>query len=235
MIGNHLKLGILSDFGGKGTTNNNIYFPVGLWCDVFNVKGQQGCIKQTTAGTRIDSHNPWEFYLSLREGSIIPIQDNKQVGAHTIIELQSEPVDLHILPNCTDTTSPCTAQGLYYNDDGETLNTTEFNQYHIQYSQPQGQTPATLTLTIANKQQHQRINANDDLGGVEVYYGTGFGWTTTTVYTVTATLDDGSSVQLSDATYVEKTDRVVYNYGAATGEKSVSLYDLATLTFQKKA
>jgi len=72
MLGNHLKLGILSDYGSSGINNANIYFPVGLWCEVFNRKGTQGCINQTVAGDRPDSNLPWEYDLHMREGSIIP-------------------------------------------------------------------------------------------------------------------------------------------------------------------
>ena len=234
MLGNHLKLGILSDYGSSGMINANIYFPVGLWCEVFNVKGTQGCITQTVAGSIVSHNNPWEFYLHMREGSVVPMQDNKVIKAHSTKETQEHATQIHILPNCTDTATDCVAQGIYYNDDGETLNTTDSNLYQLQYTQAQGANPTTLTLKNAIKQVARRINANDDLDGIQIYNANAYGFTAST-YSVTATLDDGSTVILSDTTYVQQTDRLVYAFGAATNEKSVSLVDLAQVVFTKKA
>lgn len=125
---------------------------------------------------------------------------------------------------------------MYFNDDGETLNATDFNQYHVQYSQPQGQIPSTMTLSITNKQKTRLINANDNLDGVSIYFASRSGWEeTTSTYTVVATLDDGSTVTLSDTTYVPMTDRLVYSFGKAANEKSVSLFDLEKIVFTKKA
>lgn len=43
MLGNHIKMGVMSDFG-TGTTNYNIYWPKGLWCEIFTIKGTYSCI-----------------------------------------------------------------------------------------------------------------------------------------------------------------------------------------------
>lgn len=43
MLGNSLKLGIIPDFGHSGTSHYPIYFPKGMWCEVFNRKGTEGC------------------------------------------------------------------------------------------------------------------------------------------------------------------------------------------------
>jgi len=221
MLGNHVKLGVLSDWGQGGTPNKDIYFPVGVWCLIFNRRGPAGCIDQTTAGTISDSPYPWAYELHLRQGSIIPMQDNKDIQAHNTVELQQEAVELHIHADCSDTSSPCTAQGVYYNDDGETLDPMAFNQYHLQYSQAQGASGNTLTLTNANKNVSPagRINANDDLDGISIYRASTYGFNTND-FEVTATLDDNSTVQLSDAKYVAQTDRLVYAFGGtASGEK----------------
>jgi len=87
MIGNHMKLGVLSDWGQGGTLNKDIYFPVGVWCQVFNNRGEYGCINQRVAGTITDEPYAWAFELHAREGSIFPIQDNKNIQAHTTAEL----------------------------------------------------------------------------------------------------------------------------------------------------
>jgi len=234
MIGNHIKLGVLSDFGSGGTTNKEVYFPKGTWCDVFNRKGTMGCA--VSPGQEVtEQWFPWSFYLSLREGSIIPFQDAKALAATSVAELQTFPVELHILANCTEN-SACTAQGVYFNDDGETLDAADFNQYGIMYTQPQGQLPSSMTLSIPNKQKTRHINANDDLTSVSIYFASRSGWAdSTSTYSVVASLDDNTTVVLSDTKYVPMTDRLVYSFGNAAGEKKVSLFDLKNIIFTKKA
>jgi len=112
MLGNHIKLGQMSDFG-KGTTNYNIYFPKGVWCEIFKKHRTSNCITQETAGSRIDTQYPWDYYVSLREGSIIPIQNNDwrnpRFPAKSTRELQNGPIEIHILPNCTHSLGLCHA------------------------------------------------------------------------------------------------------------------------------
>jgi len=52
MLGSHLKLGIIPDFGHSGASDYQIFFPKGMWCEVFNKKGIDGCTYQSIAGNR---------------------------------------------------------------------------------------------------------------------------------------------------------------------------------------
>jgi len=61
MLGTHLKLGVLSDYGLSGTADHAIYFPKGVWCEVFNNKGPDGCFQQTASGPVEVSPYPWDF------------------------------------------------------------------------------------------------------------------------------------------------------------------------------
>lgn len=125
---------------------------------------------------------------------------------------------------------------MYYNDDGETLDTLDFNQYHFTYSQSKDANATTLTLTNANKQitTAGRINANDDLDGISIYNAIAYGFDSAD-YSVTATMDDDSKVVLSDATYVQSSDRLVYNWASTDGSAKVSLPLLASIEFVRKA
>jgi len=91
-----------------------------------------------------------------------------------------------------------------------------------------------MTLNHENKFAGKRYNANDDLDGISIYNAQAYGFDSAN-YTVTATLEDNSTVVLSDAYYVPMTDRLTYNYGAVAGEKQVSLIDLLKLDFTRKA
>lgn len=216
MLGRSVKLGVLADYG-SGSLNTEIVYPKGTWCRIFNRRGTDGCKTYNETTLVSLQSEPWEFALDLSEGSIIPMQDNKDIQAHTTAELQREAVELHVLPNCTDTTKDCTALGLYYNDDGETLVETEVNVYYLNYTQPQGKA-TTMTLNHQYKFAGKKINANDDLDGVSIYNAKAYGFDSAK-YTVTATLEDNSTVVLSDAEYVPMTDRLTYNFGGVDGEK----------------
>jgi len=134
-------------------------------------------------------------------------------------QLQAHPVTLHILPDCweTNTNGMCVAGGIYFNDDGLTLDKTQFNMYQINYTHPEvqaGEFPSTLTMKVINKHvanpktNKGAINANDFLGGVEIYNSAE--WLMNVPYSVEATLDDGSKLPLTDAIYDKTTDRLVY-------------------------
>jgi len=217
MLGNHLKLGLMSDFGASGISGYPIYFPKGMWCEVFNRQGTKGCTYQSIGGNRLaEAQYPWDFYLHLKQGSIIPFQRqvNGEIKAMNTADLQLVPVTFHILPDCweTNTGGRCVAQGLYFNDDGETVNATNFNRYQFSYDQREidlsnkTDAPETLTFRLVNKQigdinnrSGGTINANDWLGGLEIYNAAE--WRMTTKYRVTATTDDGETIKLSTATY----------------------------------
>lgn len=126
---------------------------------------------------------------------------------------------------------------MYFNDDGVTLDKTDFNQYHFTYSQPNGVNPASLTLDLSNKQiknpskNEGAINANDHLSTLEIYNAAAYGMDNASGYTVRATMEDGSSKTLVDASYVSESDRLVYT---APGSGLV-LPQLNALVFSRKA
>jgi len=237
MLGSHLKLGIVPDFGHSSTGQYGIYFPKGMWCEVFNKKGRDGCTYQSIAGNRdVEAQYPWDFYLHLRQGSIIPFQDQYAIKALATAQLQDHPTTFHILPDCweVNTGGNCIASGRYSNDDGETLNKTESNQYLFKYLQPEGQDPASLTFTVINKQHIGAINGNDYIGGIEIYNAAEWGMNNTAGYSVEATLDDGSKLTLASAVYDAVTDRLVYAIGHSS-ENEVALPDLDTLVFTRES
>jgi len=147
-------------------------------------------------------------------------------------QLQEHPVTLHILPDCweTNTNGQCVAGGIYYNDDGLTLNKTQFNMYQINYTHPEvqaGEFPKELIMKIVNKHVanpdafHGAINANDYLGGVEIYNAAE--WLMNVPYKVTATRIDGSILFLTDAIYDKTTDRLVYTNDQHGSDDEISL------------
>lgn len=71
MLGSGVKLGVQSQNTGVDTTN--FYFPAGLWCEIINRKGTDGCKTQATSGTVATSSLAFEFALHLRAGHIIPM------------------------------------------------------------------------------------------------------------------------------------------------------------------
>ena len=135
MLGDALKLGIQSTKVGVDKTD--IYFPKGLWCEVFNRKGTLGCFTQIESGVIETSTKAFEFALHLKQGKIIPMQDGTSLainnGTSTIKQLQDFATDFHILPNCSDF-NECTAAGDFINDDGETINIHERNTHRLTYS-----------------------------------------------------------------------------------------------------
>ena len=71
MLGDSLKLGIQSTQIGVDTSE--FYFPAGIWCEVFNRKGVDGCYNVTEGKYLNQSTKAFEFSLTLREGHIIPM------------------------------------------------------------------------------------------------------------------------------------------------------------------
>lgn len=84
--------------------------------------------------------------MHLRAGHMIPLQDSWALNSNTTADLQKEPVDFHIHPDCT--TDTCTAAYTYLNDDGETLATDDSrNIYGLVFSYAKA-TKTSLTLTV---------------------------------------------------------------------------------------
>jgi alpha-glucosidase (family GH31 glycosyl hydrolase) len=231
MLGSGVKLGVQST--GTGIDTTDYYFPAGLWCEIINRKGVDGCLTQATSGTVATSSLAFEFALHLRAGHIIPMQDGATLaetdGVSTTAALQTYPVDFHVLPDCT--ADPCVAAGDYINDDGLTLDwKTERNTYNLTYSQPAGTTPATLTLTLVTTGKTSKINENDVLGTVEIYNAAATGLDTGT-YSVSATVA-GTATPLDDAVYVASSDRLTATAGSAKG---IDLTQTTAITLTRKA
>lgn len=179
----------------------------------------------------------------MREGSIIPVQNsNTKQPAFPLLttkDTQINPIEIHILPNCTHSNAVCHAQGVYFNDDGETLNTTAYNRYQWQYTQDKGVNASTLEFSIPNKQIADKnsnkdgsINANDHWYSIQIYNAKAYGFDVD--YSVTATKDDGTVLTLSDATYIAQTDRLVIDK-LHSSEPEISLAELSKVVFTRKA
>jgi len=105
MLGSALKLSIQSTTLGKdGGNSTEFYFPAGLWCNVFNKDGTNGCMDLSAGQSMTLSTLAYEFYLHMAAGNIAPMQDGKTLHMNsnvtTIAGLQEHPVDFHILPAC---------------------------------------------------------------------------------------------------------------------------------------
>jgi len=230
MLGSGVKLGVQST--GTGIDTTNYYFPAGLWCEIINRKGVDGCFTQASSGTVATSSLAFEFALHLRAGYIIPMQDGATLAEEhqvsTTAALQRYPVDFHVLPDCT--ASACTASGDYINDDGLTLDwATERNTYALAYTQPTGTTPATLTLSLTATGKKAKINENDVLGTFEIYNAKAYGLDTG-VYSASAMVA-GAATPLDDAVYVASSDRLT----ASGGAKEIDLTQTTSITLTRKA
>lgn len=74
MLGSALKLSVQSTKLDTNTTD--FYFPAGTWCDVFRNLTTTSCMVVTAgAETKTLSTLAYEFYLHLRAGYIVPMQD----------------------------------------------------------------------------------------------------------------------------------------------------------------
>jgi len=150
MLGSALKLSVQST--ALDTNSTDFYFPAGIWCDVFRNMTTTGCMT-IIAGqeTKTLSTLAYEFYLHLREGYIVPMQDgvnlNKYSDITTTANLQTEPIDLHVLPTCNATF--CVSSGTYINDNGldNTLDKNT-NHYSIDYVQDIAAPTPTLELMV---------------------------------------------------------------------------------------
>jgi hypothetical protein len=108
------------------------YFPSGVWCNVFPHDGET-CITSTGQAMEMRS-KAYDFYLHIREGHIIPMQDAKKLGVMKTADLGQHPTDLHIFGKYTlvEGEPQYVSEGVYFNDDGlnRTL-TNNSNTYHI--------------------------------------------------------------------------------------------------------
>ena len=212
MLGEAMKLSINSNKLGQNSTE--FYMPAGLWCDVFNKNGTGGCLTFAT-GTNVNmSTKAYDFHLHLRAGFLVPMQDGVSLAQNANVtstfDLQSHPVDFHVLPTCNATN--CVASGKYINDDGVNLNIDgNVNVYLLEYVQDV--TTTTLNLTIvhhinATNMQDMHVNKNDALGMLQIYNAAA--QNLNVAYTVQALMLDGTPKNLADATYDASSDRLVF-------------------------
>ena len=117
MIGPSFKLSIQSNKLNVNTTE--FVFPPGTWCDVFK-PGPAACFNSSTGISKILSTKAYDFYLHLREGHIVPMQNQTEYGGMNTKDMQNKPVDFLILPSLGGDGN-WTASGHYTNDDGLTL------------------------------------------------------------------------------------------------------------------
>lgn len=137
MLGSAMKLSINSNTLGKNETE--FYFPTGTWCNLLKGTGTDTCFFSAGA-TKTLSSKAYDAYLHLRQGYIAPMQDGpaladeerKELKVRTTKDLQQNPVDFHLLPECK---TDCDATGRYLNDDGEVLDLeNNVNIYSLSYS-----------------------------------------------------------------------------------------------------
>lgn len=114
--------------------------------------------------------------------------------------------------------------------------------YQINYTHPEvsaGESPHILTMKVVNKHianpktNKGAINANDFLGGIEIYNAAE--WLMNVPYSVEAELDDGSKLPLTDAYYDKTTDRLVYTNDQHGSDNEISLAELYIIYFTRKA
>lgn len=173
MLGSSLKLSVRADSVGQNLTT--FYYPAGVWCNVFN--SSEPCFNSTTGVNLTLRTKAYDFYVHLREGHIVPMQDATALNINTTAQLQQEYVDFHVLPSLSADETTWSANGLYYNDDGVVFNfTNNSNSYQISVNGKASDSSFTLnvlTITsagaIAKTEYCSEINNNDFLGRVEIY------------------------------------------------------------------
>ena len=95
MLGDALKLGINSNVLDQNMTS--IKFPPGVWCNLFNTTKKCTTNSGNTTISTSQSTKADEFYLHLRDGYIVPMQDAFLLKVNTTADLQESPVDFHVL------------------------------------------------------------------------------------------------------------------------------------------
>ena len=83
MLGDSLKLSILSDKIGQNSTD--FYFPAGTWCNMLNTT--ERCF-DSKGENRTLRTKAYDAYVHIREGKIVPLQDAKKLN--TIATLTSK-------------------------------------------------------------------------------------------------------------------------------------------------
>lgn len=79
MLGSGLKLSIQTNSTTQDRTE--FYFPPGSWCDVFEPKN--GCSKSSVGQIKELPSKADDFYLHIRGGSIVPLQNATLLNINT--------------------------------------------------------------------------------------------------------------------------------------------------------
>jgi alpha-glucosidase (family GH31 glycosyl hydrolase) len=136
MLGSALKLSIDSGNRSFSAKEMRFYFPLGTWCLLMGTSKFDSCF--TNSGN-VGAYQTFpsdltDYQVHLREGFIVPLQDTMSKQAkpfNTSKDLQSQPVDFHILGKETNYPE-WQSSGRYINDDGLSLNITgNYNSYNI--------------------------------------------------------------------------------------------------------
>jgi hypothetical protein len=205
------------------------YFPAGTWCNI--VVETEPCATYEEGKTVELDSKAYDFYLHLREGYIVPMQDAKALGAMKSADLQAQPVDFHVSPTSNDTHHH--AMGRYLNDDGTVLNVTGYqNVYAITYESAKTDVGSTMFFErSANASEVESdypevVNANDELSMIKFHNAKAT--MNNQDMKVSAVFKNATTaIPLSDATYDENTDILTFKQSATEGV--IYLPDLVSL------
>ena len=151
MIGKALKTSVNAvNLTQKET---EFYFPAGTWCSLFETVGD--CITTEIGQTWPLPSTLNDSFVHIREGFVVPLQDATELKVNTTVDLQNQPVDLHILGQYrVPGVMTWAAEGLYVNDDGLTTELGgNVNQYYMKatYNQEQSGNVETITIQFSQK------------------------------------------------------------------------------------
>jgi hypothetical protein len=184
------------------------------------------------------STKAYDFYLYLRGGHLIPIQDATANMTNTTAQLQQMGVDFHVSPKA-GVNGTWTSAGHYYNDNGTVLdlegngnlylleaagNVSEAN-FTVQVRTLQS---AYLHNVLMNNTNCSAVNKNDYLGNITLYNAKNFAqMTNLVVYAISL---NATNTSVGTASYNMTTERLVTNINA-----TLCLSTLSLLSFELPA
>lgn len=234
MLGDSLKLSI--NPRQLKLAQKDYYFPAGVWCGISGTDNADGilgkCISSPKGQTITYPAQAWDYQLHIRQGKIVPLQTDVMTKKFsTSVEIQSWPVDLHVL-GAVDLNNNWSAEGTYVNDDGVTLKYQgKFNQYLFRaVSAPSLSFKVDQVAKNTGKGSVDNcndVNTNDFLQSIYFYNSKSL--LLNQAYTVQAIMvSNATPTDIGKASYDSVTDRLVF-----TAEKVICLTDLKELKFTK--
>ena len=221
MLGPAIKTSVNARSIDAATTD--FYFPAGTWCSLFEPVGE--CIyneigQNVTLNSRLN-----ESYAHLREGFIVPLQNAAAYDVSTTVDLQSKPIDLHILGSfAVPGIMSWRAEGTYLNDDGLTTQLQgNVNQYRFtaQYTFSQSSGAEQIYITVGQQMSATNhidattnctaVNQADFLQSIYIYNATAFRQHNTYWVSVAYNNDIDTYVTLGSAVFDMSTNRIVYD------------------------